>query len=76
VVGERYRFRSKHHRADGHTGHMRRRDTEHRGRKRRAPDDQPVLPDRTSDEHELGWGDEPAERDDEWYRRERPPHHE
>jgi hypothetical protein len=38
-------------------------------------DDQPVLPERTSDEREVGWGDEPAERDDEWYRRERPPHH-
>jgi hypothetical protein len=45
-----------------------------RGRDR-PDDDEPVLPDRTSDEHEVGWGDEPAERDDEWYRRERPPHH-
>jgi hypothetical protein len=32
-----------------------------------ADDDRP-----TRDE----WGDEPGERDDEWYRRERPPHHE
>jgi hypothetical protein len=33
-----------------------------------------VLPSTASDE--VGWGDDPAERDDEWYRRERPPHHE
>jgi hypothetical protein len=38
--------------------------------------EEPVLPDVTRDERELGWGDEPGERDDEWYRRERPPHHE
>lgn len=36
---------------------------------------EPVLPDRPRDETDVGWGDEPAERDDEWYRRERPPHH-
>jgi hypothetical protein len=50
-------------------------------RDRREPtrppqDDEPVLPDTTSDEREAGWGDEPTRRDDEWYRRERPPHHE
>ena len=39
-------------------------------------DDEPVLPDTTSDERDVGWGDEPGERDDDWYRRERPPHHE
>jgi len=44
-------------------------------RAQRPADDQPVLPDRTSDERDVGWGDEPAERDDEWFRRERPPHH-
>ena len=38
-------------------------------------DDDPVLPDVTQDELAAGWGDEPGERDDEWYRRERPPHH-
>jgi hypothetical protein len=38
--------------------------------------EKPVLPDVSSDELDVGWGDEPAERDDEWYRRERPPHHE
>ena len=38
-------------------------------------DDGPVLPDVTSDERGTGWGDEPTERDDEWYRSERPPHH-
>jgi hypothetical protein len=38
--------------------------------------ERPVLPDRSRDEQDIGWGDEPAERDDDWYRRERPPHHE
>lgn len=42
----------------------------------RASDDEPVLPSVTRDEREAGWGDEPAERSDDWYRRERPPHHE
>jgi hypothetical protein len=44
----------------------------------RGPDepDDPVLPDVTRDEQDIGWGDEPGGRDDEWYRRERPPHHE
>jgi hypothetical protein len=39
-------------------------------------DEEPVLPDTTSDEREVGWGDEPSRRADEWYERERPPHHE
>ncbi|WP_375491844.1 hypothetical protein [uncultured Jatrophihabitans sp.] len=39
-------------------------------------DDGPVLPSVTGDERDAGWGDEPGERSDEWYRRERPPHHE
>jgi hypothetical protein len=43
---------------------------------RRRKDDEPVLPDTTRDERGVGWGDEPGGRDDEWYRRERPPHHE
>ena len=38
-------------------------------------DDGPVLPEVTSDERGTGWGDEPTQRDDEWYRSERPPHH-
>lgn len=44
--------------------------------RRRRDDEKPVLPDTTRDEQSVGWGDEPGERDDEWYRRERPPHHE
>jgi hypothetical protein len=40
-----------------------------------ARDDEPVLPEQTRDERGVGWGDEPGERDAEWYRRERPPHH-
>ena len=39
------------------------------------PED-PVLPTVSRDERDVGWGDGPGERDDEWYRRERPPHHE
>jgi len=42
---------------------------------RPAQREEPVLPDVSSDELDVGWGDEPSERDDEWYRRERPPHH-
>jgi len=44
---------------------------------RPGEDDVPVLPQRSTDEDDTGWGDrdEPADRD-EWYRRERPPHHE
>ena len=50
-------------------------------RDRRRPDrpdrdERPVLPEITEDERALGWGDERNERDEEWYRRERPPHHE
>ena len=41
-----------------------------------GPDDGPVLPDVTRDETEAGWGEESARRDDDWYRQERPPHHE
>jgi hypothetical protein len=43
---------------------------------RKRGGDEPVLPDVSRDETDLGWGDEPRERDDDWYRRERPPHHE
>lgn len=45
-------------------------------------DDRPVLPDVTEDERDSGWGDEvhtdrdAGRRDEQWYRRERPPHHE
>jgi hypothetical protein len=53
--------------------------TESNGRQPDAlPDpDPPALPDVTTDEQESGWGerDEDSERD-EWFRRERPPHHE
>jgi hypothetical protein len=45
---------------------------------RPADGDAPTLPDRAEDDRDLGWGDDPAagERDDDWYVRERPPHHE
>ena len=39
-------------------------------------DDEPVLPQASRDERDEGWGDGPAQRDDAWYERERPPHHE
>ena len=49
-------------------------------RRRREQDDEPVLPTVTRDELDEGWGDErgrgSGERDEDWYRRERPPHHE
>jgi len=37
-----------------------------------------VLPQGSRDERDVGWGDEPDDlhRDGDWYRRERPPHHE
>jgi len=34
-----------------------------------------VLPTVSRDETGEGWGDESGARDDDWYRRERPPHH-
>ncbi len=45
---------------------------------RRRDDEHPVLPQTSSDERDVGWGDEHdgGRRDDEWYQRERPPHHE
>ncbi|HEY2166375.1 MAG TPA: hypothetical protein VGH01_04355 [Jatrophihabitantaceae bacterium] len=53
-------------------------DGDRRRRSPRAPADDgaPVLPDRAAeDRDEEAWGDGPAGRDDDWYRRERPPHH-
>jgi hypothetical protein len=42
---------------------------------RRRPADRPVLPDVTSDEQDVGWGDRPDPDDDERLLREVPPHH-
>ena len=39
-------------------------------------DDAPVLPDVSRDETDVGWGDDSGARSDDWYHRERPPHHE
>ncbi len=41
-------------------------------------DDKPALPEISPDEPDVGWGDDPesGRRDEDWYRRERPPHHE
>jgi hypothetical protein len=43
-----------------------------------AQDREPVLPEVSGDERAEGWGDDPRAglRDEQWYRRERPPHHE
>ncbi|MFN2519215.1 MAG: hypothetical protein ABR604_09280 [Jatrophihabitantaceae bacterium] len=44
----------------------------------RAECDDPVSPDVSGDEGDEGWGERPRDgrRDEHWYRRERPPHHE
>jgi hypothetical protein len=42
---------------------------------RRRPSSGPVLPDVTSDEQDVGWGDPPDPDDDERLLREVPPHH-
>ena len=42
---------------------------------RPAPADRPVLPDVTSDERDVGWGDWPEPDGDDRYLREVPPHH-
>ncbi len=41
----------------------------------RPDDGEPVLPDTTRDEHDLGWGDPLERNDDERLLREVPPHH-
>lgn len=63
---------SEDQRADGLDDNLGDRATR-RGDARR--DEEPVLPDVTSDERGAGWGDEATRRDDEWYLSERPPHH-
>ncbi len=40
-----------------------------------APDPRPVLPERSSDETDAGWGERPEPDDDERLRQERPPHY-
>jgi hypothetical protein len=39
-------------------------------------DDEPVLPASSTDEQDVGWGDDAAARGREFYEAERPPHHE
>lgn len=41
---------------------------------RPEPDDKPVLPAKTEEEADVGWGEAPEPDDDERLRRERPPH--
>jgi hypothetical protein len=40
-----------------------------------APDHGPVLPQRSRDETDAGWGERPEPDDDERLRQERPPHY-
>jgi hypothetical protein len=40
-----------------------------------VPDHRPVLPQRSSDETDAGWGDRPEPDDDERLRQDRPPHY-
>lgn len=40
-----------------------------------APDDRPVLPQRSRDETDTGWGERAEPDDDERLRQERPPHY-
>lgn len=47
-----------------------------RNRAERDPAERPVLPEVSRDDTDVGWGDADSRRDEEWYRRERPPHHE
>ena len=42
---------------------------------RDAPDDRPVLPQRSRDETDAGWGERAEPDDDERLRQERPPHY-
>jgi hypothetical protein len=37
--------------------------------------EKPLLPDQTSDDLDVGWGDEPVDDDDARLLDERPPHH-
>ncbi len=46
------------------------------GRDEVSRDEPPVLPDRSPDDTDDGWGERRSgeDRDDDWYERERPPH--
>jgi len=53
-------------------------DPEAAGDGRNGPDERPVLPDRSRDEEDSGWGDRVTDEDAEDIRRfleEKPPHH-
>jgi hypothetical protein len=43
-----------------------------------VPAEEPVLPEVSGEDRDEGWGADPevGRRDEQWYRRERPPHHE
>lgn len=59
-------------------GHPDARASRKRPTVRRAREDDPVLPRTADSESDEAWGDRPrsAERDAQWYREQRPPHHE
>jgi hypothetical protein len=54
--------------------------SKHRNNEPAEPEvpDEPALPQVSSDERDEGWGDDARDerRDEQWYGRERPPHHE
>lgn len=41
----------------------------------RPADREPVIPDRAKEDRDVGWGELPRDERDDWYERERPPHH-
>lgn len=41
---------------------------------RRDPDETPVLPTRSRDDTDVGWGEPPESGDDDRFTRDRPPH--
>ncbi|HVX44429.1 MAG TPA: hypothetical protein VHC49_11115 [Mycobacteriales bacterium] len=42
---------------------------------RRPADREPVIPTRAEEDRDIGWGELPRDDRDDWYERERPPHH-
>jgi hypothetical protein len=46
------------------------------GTERAAPAEPSVLEAPAAEDHDEAWGDRSGARDDDWYERERPPHHE
>jgi len=58
--------------------HEQQRSSKEKPGRRNSRDDRSVLPRGSESERDEAWGDRPrsAERDADWYREQRPPHHE